>query len=754
MKLKQILYQIFLTLFLTGQLLIAGNMAIKGTVRHANTYREIPYVNIYIKNLPIGTSSGLDGSFSLNIPESQENLILVFEHVSFDTLQMSVSRALKESRFYMVPRVIQSNTISVEAERGYSKLKDDLPQPSSIISSKNYDIQGYVDAGDLLRNEHSIQIEEELSGEKTIAMRAGNADDVIILYNGVKMNSIYDNIFDLSLINIEDVRQFEIIRGSNTSLYGPEAFSGVVNIVPKIYKNYNVRFTQRIGTYASGDWNLQLNYNFKNELNLSYGYKQGATKREYTSDEDNSQIYLTNNIQNHSANLVYYLNKPDDNPDRIISLSFLQSGLDHNNDKYNESLKNINRLVSINYEGPFWHLKEFSLTGAYQWYNHNQNIIFDTGYIDRKFNDTNFNLNLEEKLETENFDINFASQYEYSTLNLNDQNETDYQQDIGLESAFFDRNRIGVVSILKFHIPTNSSFLKLADLDMSYRYDYVDNGQKNTKFRSEIQGDLISLNLADNDWNESTLKFSSQLLAENRLIRINSYMNFGSNVKFPTLYQQISSPASSGLYSQATRPNLNPEKNRSLEIGTSLIQELNDQGSLNGWQFDFNYFKNYYDNKFRMYYSPGIPIAFYDNVQNADISGIESTINLFMVKRKITFNMGVSKYFISEKTAFPYKSDLKYVVNLYLDHAGYSFRALGFYENDQVAWVRDPQNNLWEVNLPGYSNLDLHLNKTIEFKYFKIFLNLSARNIFDNDTVLEGIAIRDRRFYITFGAQY
>ncbi|MEJ2054624.1 MAG: TonB-dependent receptor plug domain-containing protein, partial [Calditrichaceae bacterium] len=717
-------------------------------------YREIPYVNIYIKNQSIGTSTQPDGSFTLNIPESYENLILVFEHVSYDTLQMAVSRAIKQSRFYLFPSIIQSNTISIEAERNYSILKDDLPQPASIISSKNFDIQGYVDAGDLLKNEPSVQIEEDLSGEKTIAMRAGNADDVIILYNGVKMNSIYNNVFDLSLINIEDIRQFEIIRGSNTSLYGPGAFSGVVNIVPKIYKNYNIRFTQRIGTYASGDWNLQLNYNFKNHLNLSYGYKQGGTKREYLDDEVNSPIYLTNNIENHSAKLVYYINNDDDDSNRLISLSFVQSGLDHNNDKYNEAISNLNRLVSLNYEGAFWEFKKFSFTGAYQWYNHNQNIIFDNGFIDRKFEDKNFNLNMEEKLAIANLDINFASQYEYSTLDLNDQNESHYQQNIGIESALFDRNRIGVASILKLHAPTGSSFLKLADLDVAYRYDYVDNGQTNTKFRSENPYNIIPLNITDNDWNESTFKISSHLLAESRLIRINSYMNFGSNVKFPTLYQQISSPAPARFYTGATQPDLNPEKNTSLDIGTSIIQELNDQGALNGWQFDFNYFKNYYDNKFRMYYSPGIPIASYDNVQNAVISGIESNINLFMVKRKITFNIGASKYFISEKAAFPYKSDLKSVVNLYLDHAGYSFRAMGFYENDQIAWVRDPQNHLWQIQLPGYSNLDLHLNKTVEFKDFKIFLNLSARNIFDNDTVLEGIAIRDRRYYITFGAQY
>ncbi|MEJ2543509.1 MAG: TonB-dependent receptor, partial [Calditrichaceae bacterium] len=346
---------------------------------------------------------------------------------------------------------------------------------------------------------------------------------------------------------------------------------------------------------------------------------------------------------------------------------------------------------------------------------------------------------------------------EKGELNFHDYRDLSSELNFGIESGLFSQYKHGLASILKFHVPTKSNFLKLADLDLSYRYDNIDNDQKNIELGPGIRPEYINFNPKDagkHNWSESTLKFSSQLLAENRYLRINSYLNFGSNVKFPTLFQQISSPASMDFYTRAHEPNLKPEKNRSLEIGASVVQELNEYGSINGWQFNFNYFKNYYENKFRIYYSPGIPVAFYDNVKNADISGIESNIQLFMVKRKITFDMGVSKYFISEMAAFPFKSDIKYVTNLLIDHAGYSFRAHGFYESDQKAWIRNYQNELWEVTLPGYSNLDLHLNKTVELRRLKLFLNVSARNIFNSDTMLEGIAIRDRRYYLTFGIQY
>ena len=122
-----------------------------------------------------------------------------------------------------------------------------------MLESKTFEIRGFIDAGDLLKTEHSIQVEEDLSGKKTVSIRGGNPDEIVVMYNGVKLNRAYDNTFDLSLIDLEDIDRFEIIKGSNTALYGPEAFSGVINIVPKTQYDYHVRFQQRLGTYQSGN---------------------------------------------------------------------------------------------------------------------------------------------------------------------------------------------------------------------------------------------------------------------------------------------------------------------------------------------------------------------------------------------------------------------------------------------------------------------------------------------------------------------
>ncbi len=274
----------FILFFFFISILNAADIVVKGRVQQINTHEEISDVNIYLKNLPIGTTSDKNGRFELNVSGTDIDQTVVFSHIGFDTMQVSLKKAIKLSRFYLKPNLLQTNKIIVEAKKAKSEFAKDLPQSLTIITAREFEGKGYLDVGDLLRVDQSIVIEEDLSGKKTISMRGGNPEDVMVFYNGVKMNSNYDNVFDLSLINIEDVEQIEIIKGSNTALFGGDAFSGIINIIPKTRQNYTARFIQKFGTYNSGDWNLQINHELVNNVHISYNQKRAGSKRPYAAE--------------------------------------------------------------------------------------------------------------------------------------------------------------------------------------------------------------------------------------------------------------------------------------------------------------------------------------------------------------------------------------------------------------------------------------------------------------------------------------
>lgn len=738
-----------LVLFVTS--LAAQEVTVSGIIRDKNTYDEIRGVNIFIKGTQMGTTSDFSGEYSLTIPRPTDDMVVIFQHIAYVKQEIPLSSVKNLTHINLQPRVIPLNMVEVEAEGvRRPEIDKDLPQRVSVIESRNFEIRGYVDAGDLLRIDHSVQIDEELSGEKTVSIRGGNPDEVVVLYNGVKLNNAYDNVFDLSLIDLEDIDRFELIKGSNTSLYGPEAFSGVINVVPKTQYDYNIRFQQRFGTYRSGNWGLHLYKKFNNVYG-SYSLKRGSLSRRFVDVEDNNK--LDNSSVHHTANLSYQMNQG------TLGTMWIYSTLDYNNQRDNETLDNLNNLFSLNYSGDLFKLRNIDFSASFKRLDENQSLRSIsandiTSRLDRQIDDGAVYLNAQKGYKFSKVDWLFAYQLELSKLDVLDRRRNFEEAPIGLESANLHRQHHGFVSILKYHGNTDSDFLKTIDLDISFRHDRVHDSQDNTVLRNETTGEEEAVGRFDkNNWNESMAKFAVNFSGFRHDLFFNGYINFGSNTKFPTLFQQISSPLA--LSGPATQPNLSPEKNRSFELGVSLTRDVSGSSSIYGWQINGNFFQNHYDNKFRTFTTPGIPVVFYDNVQNARISGFEGQVGVFLFRKKVSVDLGLSRYYISEKAAFPFKSDHKRTLTFNVDHAGYSFQIFWFHESEQTGWLRFQNGEFAQVDLPDNTNLDVHLSKTFKIYDFKVFINASGRNLLnDNNVTLEGLAIRDRRYYLTLGAQY
>ena len=730
---------------------IGAGITLKGRIRHANTYTEINKVNVFIKGTSVGTSSQSDGSFLLDIPAPQSGMIVVFKHISFFDLEIPLATAQQQNTFYLRPRVIPLPEITVEGEKDSPQIIKDIPQPHSIIKAKNFQVRGFIDAGDLLRTQQSIQVDEELSGSKLVTIRGGNADDVTVLYDGITLNNLYDNTFDFSLLNLEDIDQIEIIRGSNSVLYGPGAISGIVNLVPKREKNYLFRFQQKLGTYASGAWNLQLHKKLKNRFDLSYSIKQEGLRREYSGASSDFD-YLENKKTFHTANLLYSFARKEDVQDDV-TLSYIRSDLDYRNNRYREELTDFNQLLSLRYQRGH----TFNAMVSYHWLDNENNLTTRESVIERYLDNRIFFAHIEKSFTLRNLELLSAYQFENGLMDYHNSRTIPREESTGIEKTSFSRQKHGIVAILKLHVPTSSAFYRSTDFDLTYRNDTVMNDFDDIFRRQEDPRDTnvdITTNPGE-DWHKSTIKFSSHLAGQSRLVALNGYLNFGKNVKFPTMFQQMSAPTTLDPERVALTPlELSPENNSNAEIGIDVIREIENREGLDGVQINVNYFKNLYTNKIVTYYSPRSPVAFYDNIHTAEISGLEIKGSLFFFDKKLTLDLGSSLYSIPEKTAFPFKSDKKHIANLLVEHAGYSMNLCWFYESDQIAWVRGAEGSFWEIGLPGYSNVDIHMSKQFEWRKLKFFINFSGRNVLDDDTELEGIAIRDRRLYLTFGMQY
>ncbi|MGB5074579.1 MAG: TonB-dependent receptor plug domain-containing protein [Bacteroidota bacterium] len=722
----------------------AQTVTITGTVRDGNTYRPLQDVSITVAGTNLGSTTGAAGSYSLRIPDPNEKTEIVFRHISYENRILSISAAQRSGDIYLTPRVIPFESTEITGTRREGAAALDLPQTVSTIESREFEVRGYVDAGDLLRTDHSIQVDEEFTGRKLVSIRGGNPDEVIVLYDGIKLNGSYTSEFDLSMIELSDIQRFEIIKGSNTTLYGPEAFSGVINIVPKTDREYSIRAHQQIGSYDSGIWGLQLFQRF-GRFAGSYSVRNGGMTRAF---EDLPEDKLTNSSIHHSGSFSCQLSDESQKPD-ALALHWRVTSLEYVNERDGEQLDDQNQFAGVHYGGSLPLLGEIALKAAYNGLRQDLTLQSSDASIARGIHENGGQGSIEKRWKPGLFDFLFSYQFAHSSLDVEDLRRNQREQPLGIASSELRRTQHGFVAIGKLHGETGSSFFRNFDFDISLRQDFVNDAQDNVVLREQSFAEGA---FTERSWSHPIFKFAIDLkgMKENFLIDI--FLSYGNNVRYPTLFQQVNSPALVDP-SRANEP-LEVETNRSVEVGAALTRSLTE-GAVNGWELHGSFFQNNYDNKFRSISTPGIPLTLYDNVDNAQISGLEGKAGLFFWEKKILVEFGLSRYYISEQSAFPFKSDSKRTINFVLNHAGYSLQIFHFAEGSQIGLLRQPDGTYSEVELPSFSNLDIHASKYFAIGKLQLFINLSLRNLLRTDNVLlSGLALRDRRYYVTVGIQY
>lgn len=732
-------------LFISG--LFAQEQGIRGRLLSAHNKQPVSGVNIYIENAGIGTTSDAEGAFSLLYRKADSTSTLILSHVAFDTLRISLLEARLHKVFYLIPHILPAHDIVVNSSILKSRLSDDLPHVLKIISAEEFDGRGFIDLGDLLSSDQAIQIKEDISGKKTLSMRGGNAEDVAIFYNGVRMNSSYDNVFDLEMLNIEDIQQVEILRGSNTALFGPEGFSGIINIIPKHEQKYIARFTQKIGSYRSGDWNLNLSYNPFKALHLSFNAKDAVRQSNLSSGNGS----LKNEDKHLSGHLSYDFSPGKTGHKNRLSFLYMNASSRHLNDQFAEHVNNLNEIYALRYNGAHGIFKDIELSGSLQNLNTDQLLAAKDRLLTRNFENQKKYLSTQNTFDVGMFTITSAFQFEDAHLGYNDDRALSNQLPTGVKTATIGQQKLGGVAIIKFHSPETGGLIKHTDIDLSYRFDRVRNTQRDVLGRD---GTFHSGLFREKIWKASTLKLSSQLKGRANGYIYNLYFNSGTNVKFPTILHQLSTPVRYNPFNPEIIAHLEPEKNRSLEIGFELGREYQKSKILNGWHFKFNYFENFFQNKFRSFYLPQIPAPFFDNVPNANISGLEITIQSELMDKAVFWETGVAKYFITELAAFPFKSDLSLNSSLSYRKNGYNLNWKVFYESDEKGWLRTIDGDFVGLTLPGFVDMDIHLIKWFEVWSFRVMGSISGRNLLNSTSLLQGIATRDRRFYLGFGVEY
>ena len=730
----------FLVISLTSFTISA--QTIIGKISDKVTDANLSGVNITVMGSDIGVSSNSDGTYDLDITGLNTSQKIKFQHIGYDELTFTILELSVLSSIKMSPRVLQFEAIETAGAKRKAAIAKDLPQTVAIIQAEEFELRAFVDAGDLLSIDQSIQVEESLSGRKTISIRGGNADEVLVLYNGFRLNRPYDNVFDLSLVDMQNVEQIEIVKGGHSVLYGPDAFSGVVNIVPKNTKDRNLKLSQQFGSYDSGFWNVNGQVEIRDTF-LSISQKKGSYKRILEEEKNGLISSLTHN----AIDVNKVINR--DKINGSLELNFTQDKQVFDNTRDLNTIKSINKLLGVQYSGVLSFLGEVEIAFANHTLSENQRLSNSTSMISRKLDHDAQKLETRKYIDLGIIEWMFGAQLEKSKLKFWDNRNLPNLKQVGLVGADLNRNQLGLATVLKIHSKGDKVGHWLTDLDVSYRQDKVKDYKSNLNFRADHDQDEIDysfLDFGENKWKNNIFKIST--IASKRLPgrTIAYWVTTGNNIKFPTLQQQIS--VTDTLNNSLS--SLNPERMKSLEIGINFLSQPKDLSNIQSIEFQGSFFRNDYINKMRVTYLLGMPVGYYENIGVANMMGVEGKMKIKTYDSKIIGEIGFSNYNFSDLSAFPFRSNFKITTSITSKWKYFSIGTRWFYEGKQLGFVKVPGKGFNEIELPKFTNYDIFCTMNIKIGKSKGQLSFSGRNLKNNEISVNGLLLRDTRKYLTF----
>lgn len=105
----------------------------------------------------------------------------------------------------------------------------------TVITEEEIKQSGSPHVDDILRDQLSIGVFKQggVGGQSTLRMRGADQKSVLVIIDGVRVNGNTSGLFDFRNLNSENIERIEILRGSQTVLWGADAVGGVINIVTK-----------------------------------------------------------------------------------------------------------------------------------------------------------------------------------------------------------------------------------------------------------------------------------------------------------------------------------------------------------------------------------------------------------------------------------------------------------------------------------------------------------------------------------------
>ena len=230
---------------------VAGE--VRGRITDAETARPIANSRVEVAGRSEAVRSGVDGAFVVRGLEPGSYAVTVHA-LGYAVLAQDIE--VKNGRATLMDVALVAR-VAVLAEVQTRAARDTLALSTTVLDRAAIERSGRRDLGELLQTAPGVVITQAGGpGQSShVSIRGSSANQVLVLVDGVPLNSTISGSADLSRVSLESVDKITVRTGALSARYGPRAMAGVIEIETRTPRHEASTFVR---TGAWGERNASL----------------------------------------------------------------------------------------------------------------------------------------------------------------------------------------------------------------------------------------------------------------------------------------------------------------------------------------------------------------------------------------------------------------------------------------------------------------------------------------------------------------
>jgi len=232
MNLKIVCYilpYIALNLFIN---LFAQSLTFKGIVVDSKTNQPIENVNVFLIGEKESTTTNPKGEFYFKGLLGKINL--KFTHISYNTRSLSFELSGLRPDSVKIIKLTSANIplkdVYIVSTRNRERYSESA-LPLEVITKDEIQKHQPQTVAEIISKKPGLSLQRDGIWATSISIRGLKGADVITLIDGNRIETATDLDGALSLYNLDDIKQIEVIKNASSVLYGTGALGGIINII-------------------------------------------------------------------------------------------------------------------------------------------------------------------------------------------------------------------------------------------------------------------------------------------------------------------------------------------------------------------------------------------------------------------------------------------------------------------------------------------------------------------------------------------